>query len=101
MRRSGTQWRTPRVPGPRASRPITSQGFLATASPKQILAIEGSVNRPTLLRQSTLRRVDATQAIELNAESLYWGARELVRRLTADAARMAAADAYLRPMLRG
>ena len=66
-------------------------------------AIEGSMSRPdALLRQApTLRRVDAKQAIELNAESFYWGARELVRRLTADAARMAAADAYLRPMLRG
>jgi hypothetical protein len=60
------------------------------------------VNHPeALLRQApTLRRIDATHAIELNAESFYWGARELVRRLTADRARMAAADAYLRPMLK-
>ena len=59
--------------------------------------MEAARERPTttILREApTLRRVPATQAIELNAESFYWGARELVRRLTVDAEKMATADAY-------
>jgi hypothetical protein len=65
-------------------------------------AIETSLQRPfEILRNApTLRRVAATQRLELNAENFYWGVRELVRRLTADAARMAAAEAYLRPMVK-
>jgi hypothetical protein len=63
-------------------------------------AIETSVQRPSAVLGGapTLRTNDG--AIELNAESFYWGAREMVRRLTADSARMARADAFLRPLLR-
>jgi hypothetical protein len=42
----------------------------------------------------------ATHALALNVEAFYWGVRELVRRLTTDGARMAAAENYLAPMLR-
>lgn len=89
----------PEPPGPITVTRFPGDGFTEA----DLETIEGSVNRPdALLRHApTLRRIDATRAIELNAESFYWGARELVRRLTADAARMTAADAYLRPMLRG
>jgi hypothetical protein len=72
-------------------------------SEDDLALMESSIDRPTatILRGApTLRHVPATQATELNAESFYWGARELVRRLTTDAARMAAADSYLRPLLR-
>ena len=47
-----------------------------------------------------MMRDPATQALSLNVESFYWGVRELLRRLTADAARVAAAEGYLNPMLR-
>jgi hypothetical protein len=88
----------PEPPGPVTVTRFAGDGFAEA----DLETIEGSVNRPAaLLRDApTLRRVDATGAIELNAESFYWGSRELARRLTADAPRMAAADAFLRPMLR-
>jgi hypothetical protein len=65
-------------------------------------AIETSLGRPTetLRGASTLARDPATRALSLNVESFYWGVRELLRGLTADAARMAAAEAYLSPMLK-
>jgi hypothetical protein len=88
----------PEPPGPISITRFPGDGFTEA----DLDTIETSVNRPdVLLRQApTLRRIDATQAIELNAESFYWGARELVRRLTADVRRMAAAEAYLKPMLK-
>jgi hypothetical protein len=65
-------------------------------------AIETSIARPnqTLRHAPTLVRDPATQALSLNVESFYWGGRELLRRLTADAVRMAVAEGYLGPMLR-
>lgn len=65
-------------------------------------AIERSVGRPvqTLRGAPTLLRDAATQALHLNVESFYWGVRELLRRLTADTARMAVAEQYLGPMLK-
>lgn len=65
-------------------------------------AIETALRRPNeMLRGApTLVRDPATHALSLNVESFYWGVRELLRRLTADATRMAAAEAYLSPMLR-
>jgi hypothetical protein len=64
--------------------------------------IETSIERPTevLRGASTLMRDPTTQALSLNVESFYWGVRELLRRLTADAARMAVAEKHLSPMLR-
>jgi hypothetical protein len=71
-------------------------------SEENLKLMETSIQRPAAILGDapTLRRVATTHAIELNAESFYWGVRELARRLTADSARMGAADAYLRPMLR-
>ena len=64
--------------------------------------IETSLRRPTetLRGASTLVRDPTTQALSLNVESFYWGVRELLRRLTANVGRMAAAEAHLSPMLR-
>jgi hypothetical protein len=69
----------------------------------ELEALESSPVRPTstaLRGAGTLIRDKDTQALDLNAESLYWGVRELLRRLTADHARMELAEAFLRPMLR-
>ena len=65
-------------------------------------AIETSGGRPTqkLRGAPTLVRDPATQALSLNVECFYWGVRDLVRRVTANAGRMAAAEAHLSPMLR-
>lgn len=51
-------------------------------------------NAPTLTRNAT------TQALSLNAEAFYWGVRESIRRLTADATRVASAERLLSPMVR-
>jgi len=88
----------PEPSGPIRVTRFPGEGFTA----HNLELIETSTQRPTaLLRDApTLRRIVATQALELNAEAFYWGVRELVRRLTADTGRMAVSDAYLRPMLR-
>jgi len=64
--------------------------------------IETSIERPnqTLRGAPTLMRDPATRALSLNVESFYWGVRELLQRLTADAARMAVAETYLGSILR-
>jgi len=68
----------------------------------QLEVIETSTGRPneTLRHAPTLVRDPATQVLSLNVESFSWGVRELLRRLTADAARMAGAARYLAPMWR-
>jgi hypothetical protein len=88
----------PEPPGPIRVTRFAGDGL----SEPDLETIETSIQRPTAVLRGapTLRRVAATQALELNAENFYWGTRELVRRLTADATRMAAAEAYLQPMLR-
>jgi hypothetical protein len=64
--------------------------------------IETSRERPheRLPGAPTLMTDPVTTGLSLNVEALYWGVRELLRRLTADAVRMAAAEIYLGPMLR-
>jgi hypothetical protein len=91
-------YQDPEPPGPISVTRFPGGGM----SEDDLERIEAAVQRPTtILRNApTLRTVASTQAVELNVESFYWGVRELVRRLTGDGVRMAAADAYLRPMLR-
>jgi hypothetical protein len=88
----------PEPPGPISITRFPGEGF----TEQNLELIETSIPRPTtLLRDApTLRRIVATHTLQLNAEALYWGIREMVRRLTADGGRMTVADAYLRPMLR-
>ena len=64
--------------------------------------IETAIQRPrAILRNApTLTKDGTTQAVALNVEALYWGVREMTRRLMGDVTRMARADALLRPMLR-
>jgi hypothetical protein len=67
-------------------------------------ALERSVLRPddlVLHDQATLTRYPETGEINLSVEPFYWGVREMLRRLTTDPARMAAADEYLRPHMKG
>jgi len=88
----------PEPPGPLSVTRFPGPG-LAEAD---LETIETSIGRPNqMLRGApTLMRDPVTQALNLNVESFYWGVRELLRRLTADAARMAVAERYLGPMLR-
>jgi len=88
----------PEPPGPLSVTRFPGPG-LAEAN---LETIETSIGRPNqaLRGAPTLMRDAATQALRLNVESFYWGARELLRRLTADAVRIAVAENYLSPMLR-
>lgn len=61
--------------------------------------LEDATARPDFLRDVPTLRTGAGRT-ELNAEALYWGVRQVVFRLTADTARVAAAEGYLGPMLR-
>ena len=67
----------------------------------ELKAIEESTERPNdaLWNVPTLAR-DADRTLSLQVEPFYWGVRELVRALTADADRMAVAERYLTSMLR-
>lgn len=78
-----------RFPGPGLTEDDLEQIEVSTTRPTPALR-----NAPTLVRHPDTHRLD------LNVESFYWGVRELLRRLTADATRMAAAEECLGPMLR-
>jgi hypothetical protein len=88
----------PEPPGPLSVTRFPGPG-LAEAD---LETIETSIGRPNqaLRGAPTLMRDSATRALSLNVESFYWGVRELLRRLTADAARVALAEKYLGSMLR-
>jgi hypothetical protein len=68
----------------------------------ELATIETSDGRPneSLRGAPTLFRDPVTKGLSLNVESLYWGVRELLRRLTADAERMAIAETHLSSILR-
>lgn len=75
---------------------VAGNGF----TEQELEDIEQAAWRPGLRLggNGTLRLDGATQSLALNAESFYWGSREMLRRLSADANRMRNAAAYLDPL---
>jgi hypothetical protein len=76
---------------------VAGHGF----TEQELEDIEQAAWRPGLRLggTGTLRRDAVTESLALNAESFYWGVREMLRRLTADANRMRNAATYLDPLL--
>lgn len=91
----GLGFQDPEPPIPTVVTRIPGVGMSRVA----LRALEEATDRPASLQAVPTLRTSAGRT-ELNAEALYWGVRQLVFRLTADAARVAAAEAYLGPMLR-
>jgi hypothetical protein len=79
---------------------VTRLGPIGHAENDLTVIETSTVARPPMLRDVPTLRTTPAAHLELNVEAFYWGVRTLVSRLSADAGRMAAADAFLQPLLR-
>jgi hypothetical protein len=85
------------------------EGAARGFSEQQLEELETAVQRPTGILEMVRRGVrwdiptlhHEPPKTALFIEPFYWGVRELIRRLTTDKARMAKAEAFLTPIMRG